>query len=125
MVGSMALRIKTRRKELGLTQSELAARMGYTAQYAKSSVSKVECGEDNLTTTMIKKYAEALETTPQWLMGLNLSYDSTTEQKIEDAYGMANEDADLLILFHKLNEQNKKIAVAQIEALLSCQSANE
>lgn len=125
MVGSMALRIKTRRKELGLTQSELATRMGYTAQYAKSSVSKVECGEDNLTTTMIKKYAEALETTPQWLMGLNESYDSEMEQKIESAYQQAEEDAELVMLYHKLNESNRKIAVAQIKALLMCQSAEK
>lgn len=59
-------RIKSRRQELNLSQTELAARMGLKS---KSTICKVERGEDNLTTTAIRRYATALECTPSYLMG--------------------------------------------------------
>jgi len=36
---------------------------------SKSTICKVETGDDNLTTDTVKKYADALETTPAYLMG--------------------------------------------------------
>ena len=59
-------RIKRRRKELGLSQEELAKRMGLKS---KTTICKVETGDDNLTTTIVKKYADALHTTPAYIMG--------------------------------------------------------
>ena len=59
-------RIKQRRLELGLTQTELAERMGYTS---RTSICTVEKDKEDLTTTRVKKFAEALETTPSYLMG--------------------------------------------------------
>lgn len=59
-------RIKKRRIELNLTQEELAKRMGYKS---KAAICKVEGGEDNITSDRIVKFAEALETTPAYLMG--------------------------------------------------------
>lgn len=59
-------RIKQRRLELGLTQTELAERMGYTS---RTSICTVEKDKEDLTTTRVKKFAEALETTPSDLMG--------------------------------------------------------
>ena len=59
-------RIKNRRIELGMTQEELAAKMGYKG---KSSVCAAETGGDNVTTTKVKKYAQALGVTPEFLMG--------------------------------------------------------
>ena len=61
-------RIALRRKELGLSQQELAERMGLKS---KSTVCKVENGDDNLTLPIIMRYANALETTPEELAGLN------------------------------------------------------
>lgn len=58
--------IRKRRDELGLTQLELAKRMGYSS---KAAISRVENGDDNLTTPRIVKFAEALDTTPGYLMG--------------------------------------------------------
>lgn len=59
-------RIKARRQELNLSQTELAARLGLKS---KSTICKVERGEDNLTTTAIRRYAAALECSPSYLMG--------------------------------------------------------
>lgn len=59
-------RIKNKRIELGLTQEELAQRMGYKG---RTSVCVVETGEDNITLTKVKKFADALGVTPGHLMG--------------------------------------------------------
>lgn len=59
-------RIKERRIELGLTQKELANRMGFKT---KSSISKAETIEVNPTADRIREFAKALETTPAYLMG--------------------------------------------------------
>jgi transcriptional regulator with XRE-family HTH domain len=59
-------RIKQRRLALGLTQSELAQRLGLKS---KVSISTVENDKEDLTTDRIRKFAEALDTTPAYLMG--------------------------------------------------------
>lgn len=59
-------RIRERRKALGLTQLELAKRLGLTS---KAAISTVENNKEDMTTERIRKYAEALDTTPQYLMG--------------------------------------------------------
>lgn len=59
-------RIRQRRQELGLTQTDLAERLQLKS---KASVSLVETDKEDLTTTRLSKYAEALECTPSYLMG--------------------------------------------------------
>lgn len=59
-------RIKQRREELGLTQTELAERMGYKS---RAAICTVEKDKEDLTTTRIRRFAEALQTTPAYLMG--------------------------------------------------------
>lgn len=59
-------RIRKRRLELGLTQDELAERLGYKG---RTSVCVVETGGDNVTTTKVKKFAMALGVSPGYLMG--------------------------------------------------------
>lgn len=59
-------RIKKRREELGLTQTDLAERMGYKS---RAAICTVEKDKEDLTTTRIRRFAEALQTTPAYLMG--------------------------------------------------------
>lgn len=59
-------RIKSRRTELGLTVEELAHKMGYKD---KSSISKIERGKADIPQSKIAAFAQALETTPAYLMG--------------------------------------------------------
>lgn len=72
-------RIRQRRIELGLTQTELAQRMGYTS---RTSICTVEKNKEDLTTTRVKKFAEALETTPSYLMGWSDSHTYMAESDI-------------------------------------------
>ena len=59
-------RIRQRRKELGLSQEELANRLG---NKSRASVCTVETGKEDLTMDRIRKYAEALECEPGYLTG--------------------------------------------------------
>ncbi|WMJ78452.1 MULTISPECIES: helix-turn-helix domain-containing protein [unclassified Sedimentibacter] len=62
----LSKRIKQRREELGYSQQELATKLGYKS---RSTIAKIE-GEDNdIPQSKIKIFADALETTPTWLMG--------------------------------------------------------
>lgn len=59
-------RIRSRRLELNLSQDELAAKLGYKS---RSTIAKIESGENDLTQSKIVEFAKALETTPAFLMG--------------------------------------------------------
>jgi len=63
---SIGERIKARRLELGMTQSELAKKLGYTD---RASVSRVEAGQINLPQSRIAQFAEALRVSPAYIMG--------------------------------------------------------
>ncbi|WP_462336344.1 helix-turn-helix domain-containing protein [Holdemanella biformis] len=58
--------IKTRRKQLGYTQTELAKKLGYAD---KSMIAKIEKGQVDLSQSKIMAFAKALETTASTLMG--------------------------------------------------------
>ncbi len=64
LLDQIGIRIVRRRKELGLTQDELAARLGIT----RPNIGNMERGQQNLTVGMLCRVAEALETTVQELM---------------------------------------------------------
>lgn len=74
-------RIRNRREELGLSQDELAKRLGYKS---RSSINKIELDQRNLTQSKIKSLADALETTPAYIMGWNEEnrYSSVEEPRI-------------------------------------------
>ena len=61
-------RIRDRRTELGMSQEELALKIGYKS---RSSVNKIEKNERELTQSKIKAVADALKTTPAYIMGWN------------------------------------------------------
>lgn len=60
--------IKKYRLSLGLTQSELAERVGYTD---RSMIAKIESGKIDLSRNKVYDFAEALHTTPITLLGLD------------------------------------------------------
>lgn len=66
MKQSIADRIKNRRISLGMSQEELAQKIGYKS---RSSINKIEVGANNLTQSKIKAIADALNTTPAYIMG--------------------------------------------------------
>lgn len=58
-------RIRRRRKELGMTQEELAKKMGYAE---RSAISMVESDKRDISWENVCKYAKALNCTPSYLM---------------------------------------------------------
>lgn len=56
--------IKRRRLELNLSQQELANRMGYRS---RSTIAKIEAGENSVPSSKIPKFAGALDTTVEFL----------------------------------------------------------
>ena len=58
--------IKSRRLELGLTQSQLAEKLGYAD---KSMIAKIEAGQVDLPLSKISAFAKALYVEPGELMG--------------------------------------------------------
>lgn len=83
---SIGSRICQRRIELGLSQDELAHRLGYKS---RSSINKIELGHHNLTQSKILAIANALETTPSYIMGWDESGESSTGDLPADAIELA------------------------------------
>ncbi|MBR3964578.1 MAG: helix-turn-helix domain-containing protein [Clostridia bacterium] len=78
-MSTIGKRIMKRRKALGLTQEALAARIGYRS---KSTINKIELGINDIPNSKLPVFAEALETTPAWLMG----YDVPMRRKREASH---------------------------------------
>lgn len=122
-------RIKQRRIELGLSQEQLAHRLG---NKSRASVCTVENDKEDLTSDRIRKYAEALETTPAYIMGWeDENGDLTVLGQLGDSYEkqellktLSNYSSDQLAEFVKfLNLFTKATPEVQsaIETLLKSQ----
>ena len=81
-------RIKSRREELNLSQDELAKKLGYKS---RSSINKIEMDSRNLTQSKIKAIADALETTPTYIMGWEDIDDSIDVEQLKN--DVANAEA--------------------------------
>ena len=109
-------RIKHRRIELGMSQDELARRLGYRS---RSSINKIEKDASGLPQTKIAAIASALQTTPSYIMGW--------EEKIKkNPVGMAerhieiimDEDiSDIFDDFKSLDAAQKKIVKDLVHSL--------
>ncbi len=67
-------RIRSRRIELQMSQDELANKLGYKS---RSTIAKIESGENDITQSKIVEFAKALDTTPAYLMGWDESEPET------------------------------------------------
>lgn len=127
----MADRIKNRRLEMGLTQEELATRLGLQ----KSAIAKYENGRvENIKRSIISKMAEILECKPSYLMGWE-PYHGGSEKYIifeEDQTSLyIPKDADaeygeqenqILQYFSGLNEENRKKVIKYCQNIQSIQN---
>lgn len=73
-------RIRARREELGLTQEELATKMGYKN---KSTIAKIESGVNDVAQSKVVKLAKALETTTIYLMGVESKNSDTSSSDVQ------------------------------------------
>ena len=109
---SIGTRIKERREELGLTQQELADRMGYKS---KVSISNVEHDHEDLTSTRVQKFAKALETTPAYLMGWQSVGDVMHALLSGNREDISQEEKTMLDHFRRITPQTQKIVTNIID----------
>ena len=80
--------IKQRREELGLTQEELAKKMGYKS---KSTINKIEAGINDITQSKVVAFSKVLETTPAALLGWDEAFVSRLRDRRKEL-GLSIED---------------------------------
>ena len=66
MTETIGMRIKEARIKKGLSQTELAGKLGYKS---RSSINKIETGGRDIPKSQVVKIAEILDLTPSYLMG--------------------------------------------------------
>ena len=71
--------IKKRRVQLGLSQTELANKLGFKS---KASISRIELGVQSLPQNKILEMAKALDVSPEYLMGWRNTLESSTDSKV-------------------------------------------
>ena len=106
--------IKEKRLELGLTQEELAKKMGYAD---KSMIAKIEAGSIDLPQSKIEAFAKVLNTSPSWLMGWDEDDTSEKDKLLQEAF----DNPDRRILFslnEKATDQQVKVAIQFMKTLL-------
>ena len=100
--------LKQLRKEKNLTQTELAALLGYSG---KSTISKIEKDEFELSQEKLKKYAEIFNVSVIDIMGFE--HDSSFERaELADIFDSLSEDNQAALLDYakllKLKEEKKE-----------------
>ena len=71
--------IKKRRVQLGLSQTELANKLGFKS---KASISRIELGVQSLPQNKILEMAKALDVSPEYLMGWRNTLESSSDSKV-------------------------------------------
>ncbi|MBP3370835.1 MAG: helix-turn-helix transcriptional regulator [Clostridia bacterium] len=105
-------RIKALRIKNGMSQYDLALKVGYEG---RSAISKVEQGKRDISQSMIVKYADALGVTPAYL----LYGDEEQETPATDNGNGRTTEFDEL--FQKLTAEQQMLVISQIKGILSNQ----
>lgn len=101
-------RIRDARKALGMTQAELAEKIG--VKY--SAIHKYETGlVVNLKRETISALANALDVSPAWLMCM----DDTEKVAIQENNFLSSDEQKLISIFRHMNDAGKKHIMLQAE----------
>lgn len=101
----IGVRIKLRREELGMSQEELARKVGYKS---RSSINKIEQDGRGLPQKKIKLLADALDTTPSYLMG----WETIDDEEIGNTFH------EHMLLFPKTTSQSDRIFIDLVQDVL-------
>ena len=105
-------RIKARRIELGLSQVELAEKVGYKG---RSAISKIENGERDISSTLVMSFAHALDVSVAYLLlGHEIEEPAEPEESDEE-----KRLKDFISLFSQLTPEQQKMLILQMKGLLS------
>ncbi len=113
--------IRTYREQKGLSQEELANLCGWTTNNARSTISKIESGVNDVPTSKLKVIAEKLGVSVCDLM--NSSANVQTKDKIrkliEQCYG--KEVYETLSSLLDLDASDQKVIKTMIDSMLSAE----
>lgn len=111
-----------------MSQEELAKAVGYTSNNSRSTINKVEQGQNDIVQSKLKAYAKALDVTVGYLLGIedadgfDIAYNPVEVQLevnafdvVKQAYG--KDAVELLQVFVQLNEIGQQKALEQINDL--------
>ena len=104
----IGMRIKERREALGMSQSELARKVGYTS---RTTINKIERDGRGISQDKIIAIAKALKTTPSYLMGWEDEEVATLTAMQEEA----------MVKFFDLTEENQILISGFMDTLLEKQ----
>lgn len=110
---SIGERIKQRREQLGMSQEDLAHKIGYKS---RSSINKIELNIQQLRQTKIAQIAKALHTTPTWILGMECEDDQICDH-LKVCYG--KHPYYLVEMFLKLDADDQEDIIALVENKLS------
>lgn len=99
-------KIKAAREAAGLTQEELAKKLGYKS---KTTINKIESGINDLTPSKVEAFARALNTSPLALMG----WTDDQEPEKERSYYLNQETADIAQEIHDNKEMRALFSAAR------------
>lgn len=110
-------RIKTLREEKGITQDELAAKLGYTS---RSSIAKIESGKTDISQSKVKEIAEILNTTTSYLMDgneniLNQKDEKDIAKKMDNLIEQIDTQDALMFDGEPLDEESKELLKISLE----------
>ena len=97
-------RIRSRREQLGMTQEELASRLGYKS---KTTIAKIENGTNDIVQSKVTEFAKVLDTTPAYLMGWTQLDGNVVNEKEPEL--TARDERDIA----KILEQTKELLLSQ------------
>ena len=100
--GKFGERVKARRIELGLSQEELARKLGYTS---RSTINKIENGTNDVVQTKVVDFAKALDTTIAYLMAWDETVSSFKDILVPDVNDMEKEVIKALRKSDRLTKQ--------------------
>ena len=108
--------IRSRRLELNMTQEELASKLGYKS---KSTINKIELGTNDIPQSKIVQFANALDTTPSFLMGWEEQIKTDAVGIAELHFEMITDEAfvELFADYKKLDNTQKKIVADLVHNL--------
>ena len=111
---TIADRIKQKRHELMLSQSELAERAEY---YDKTRISKIENSGNDITMKQVRRLAKALGVSTAYLMGWE---DETGEPTPSaDAYVVNQKKDELYLIYESLSPEKQATFEAYLKFLQS------
>ena len=105
-------RMKSRRKELGMSAEDVAKKLGKHP----ATVYRYENGDiENMPTNILYPIAEALNTTPAWLMGWEEKEISPAKPELSEGEKM------MLALFRRIPEDRQSEALELLRVALKMQ----